>query len=362
MQLEDLLSKNASLRNSHAGRRCFIIGNGPSLATQDLTLLRDEVCIVVSSFHRHPEAKTIKPGYWVIADPDFWGMPEKHFSPALQQAHDLSIPTRLFVPSGGLPFFANVNTGPFIDLHFFHYDQSTGIDTPIDFTKGVPPYGQNVVIAALMLAYFLGCNPIYFTGCDHDFMKITQEEYEGRAVGHFYSEAKTPEPSDRLSWDEWQRCMATMNLQYHQLSIYASRFGFEVFNATRGGFLEHFPRVEFEALFSQSSVPSSSAKLLTEEIFLLADTAINLISAGNYRSALLLLDEAIRQNTNRNDKVQGLYYLKATCLAKLCRYGEALLLARQDHACNPGNRETSSLLIRQLEEVANAHWRVAQGS
>jgi len=359
MQLEDILSKNTTMRNTHAGRRCFIIGNGPSLATQDLELLKGEICIVVSSFHRHPLAKAISPAYWVMADPDIWALPEKHFIPTIQHVHNLGIPTRLFMPTGGFPCFANVNTGPFIDLHFFHYDSAAGIDTPIDFTASVPPYGQNVVIVALMLAYFLGCNPIYFLGCDHDFMKITRDEYEGRAVNHFYPEAKPPEPSNRLSWDVWQSSMAAMDFQYSQLGIYASRFGFEVFNATRGGCLEHFPRVEFESLFNHIAVPLSTVELPTEEIFRVTDTAISLIEADDFRSALILLDEAIRRNINRNDKIQGLYYLKAACLAKLRRYDEALILARQDHACNPGNREISSLLIGQLEEVANDCRQVA---
>ena len=57
MVIEDLLQKNRMLRDLHAGKRCFIVGNGPSIKAQDLTPLRDEVTIVVSSFFRHSQAR-----------------------------------------------------------------------------------------------------------------------------------------------------------------------------------------------------------------------------------------------------------------------------------------------------------------
>ncbi len=363
MELNDILAKNIPLRNAHAGKRCFIIGNGPSIATQDLGPLKDEICIVVSSFHRHPLAKTISPAYWVMADPDIWAKPEKNFFPVFQRVLELAIPTRLFLPTGGFNFFAQFNTGPLIDLHFLHFNGSTGINIPIDFTGGIPPYGQNVAIISLMLAYFMGCNPIYFLGCDHDFMNITREKYENSAVKHFYPDEKAANPSEIISWDVWRQSMETMRFQYAQLHAYGLKWGFDVFNATWGGCLEEFPRVDYQSLRTANPDSASSpSSLMTEEIYHLTDVAIAMIDEEDYQSALVLLEQGLRNNINRFHKVEGIEYLKAFCLAKLCRYDEALILARQDHACNPGNREISSLLIRQLEEVTNDYWRVAQGS
>src|ERR1039457_1091916 len=332
MELHDLLAKNIPLRNAHEGRRCFVIGNGPSNTSLDLTYLQNEICIAVSSFHRNHLARLVKPSYWFLADPDFWEMPEKHLFPALQQVHNLGIPTRLFVPSGGISCLTAVNTGPFIDTHFFHYDHAVGIEKAIDFTGGIPPYGQNVVIVALMFSFFLGCNPIYLIGCDHDFMALTREGYEGHQIRHFYAEEKPPEPSKRLPWDVWENCMKIMDFQYSQLNMYASNWCFEVFNATPGGCLKHFPRIEFESLFPLKTATTVAALVTTKELFDLAQAAVGLIESGDDRSALVLLDEAIRHNVNRNEKVEGLYYLKAACLAKLGRYHEALLFARQDRS------------------------------
>jgi len=359
LNVEDILEKNKSLRNLHAGRRCFIIGNGPSLQSQDISLSRDEISIVVSWFHRHPQAKQIHPRYWVMADPGCWQRPDQPFLPAIQHVHSLEMNTKLFVPTGGFSYYANMHTGPFIDLHFFHYDQRPAFEPTIDFCKPIPPYGQNVVVVALMLAFHMGCNPIYLVGCDHDFLNVSRSEYEKKEERHFYKENNAAKYALEFEWEEFQRCMARLVYEYDQLKLYAGQNGFDVFNATRGGCLEHFPRVEFESLFSHIALPISPVELPTEEIFQVTDTAIRLIEADDFRSALILLDEAIHQNINRNDRVQGLFYLKAACLAKLRRYDEALLFARQDHACNLDNRGISSLLINQLEEVANDCRRVA---
>jgi hypothetical protein len=357
MNLEDVLKKNKPLCNTHAGKRCFIIGNGPSLNSQDITLLKDEITITVSSFFRHPDAQTVNPDYWVLADPNFWLQPEMFFLPLIKVALDKAIATKLFIPTGGFSYFSGVNFGPLIDLHFFHYDQSKDIRSAIDFMTGVPPFGQNVVIVALMLAFYLGCNPIYFIGCDHDFMKTRKEDYESMAVQHFYaipSQTKN-KASEHLTWDQWQSAMARMNYEYDQLKQYASFRHFNVYNATEGGYFDNFPRIDFESLFTPSRNPLNIGTTTEDrnqrDAHHLGAAAIRLMSAGDHESADALLDVAIKCSINAPRRVEGLYYLKALCLAKLGNCSEALLFARSDYASNPSNREKSEQLVRQLESM-----------
>ncbi|ACH40729.1 MAG: hypothetical protein ACD_55C00005G0002 [uncultured bacterium] len=345
MQLDDILLKNAPLKNLHAGKRCFIVGNGPSIKSQDLTLLKDEVTIVVSSFFRHPDAKLIDPAYWVIADPGFWMRPEETFYPALQFAQDKCVSPKLFFPSGAFPFLCQTNPGPLIDLHFYHYDETRSIEAPLDFSTGILPFGQNVVIVSLMLAFHLGCNPIYFVGCDHDFMRVTEAEYENQRVEHFYPESK--KCVDYLTWNQWRGAMAMMDYQYQQLNNYARIWGFNVFNATAGGCLDHYPRVNYESLFL-SDTPSAPA-CDPREPFRLIQAAQALMKAEDYKTALDLLDQAMARNLNRLERVEGLYYHKAICLTSLGRVHEALIWARQDLLCNPGNEANAQPLIRRLE-------------
>ena len=347
MNLEDLLAKNRPLAGAHAGRRCFVIANGPSLAVQDLRPLEHDVKIVVTGFFRHPQARQVRPEYWVLADPYFWAEPDKHFRPVLELAQEAAVPTRLFMPTGGAATFASAALGPLIDLHFVHYDGARGIDRPIDFTQGVPPFGQNVVIVALMLALYLGCDPIYLVGCDHDFMKTRREEYEGMRVAHFYP-GSVNAASEHLSWDQWSAAMQRMVFEYEQLRAYAARWGFHVFNATRGGALEVFPRVDYESLFAPGPTPTPAAAVVGEP-HALAGAAIEKLNAGDAATALVLVDAALARNVVRPDRVEGLEYVKALALAKLGRTAEALVMARQDRLVNPANAAKSQTLVEELE-------------
>jgi hypothetical protein len=361
MNIQDILNKNKRLKDLHAGKRCFIIGNGPSIKTQNLSLLQDETTIVVSSFFRHPDARVIHPKYWVLADPNFWEKPEEYFWPTFNPAVEKAVDVKLFVPTGGAQFLLKINAGPLIDFHFFHYDGSKNIQSVIDFAAGVPPFGQNVIIVCLMLAYYLGCNPIYFLGCDHDFVPFTRNDFENKVVQHFYSNPGQKKCSEVLTWDQWQAAMARMNYEYDQLKQYADLHGFDVYNATRGGNFDNFPRVDFESLFAPSldllkiGVAPNEQKM--RDAHHLGTAAIRLMNEGDAESADALLNEALKFNINTAHHIKGLYYLKALCLAKLEHHEKALLFAHVDHTSNPSNRGKSEPLIRELEGICSCRTR-----
>lgn len=352
MQLENILLKNSRLKNIHAGKRCFLIGNGPSINGQDITLLKNEISIVVNSFFSHPDVKLINPPYWLIADPFYWENGDKWFIPMFKDAYEKETATKLFVPTGGYSYFSDFHLGPLIDLHYFHYDFSRDHSKQISFSEGLPPYGQNVMIVALMLAFHLGCNPIYFIGCDHDFFKFTEETYESDYMYHFY--ADTPEEKETMKnkampWLEWKQCMDMTKKQYEYLSEYAYLNGYQIFNATRGGYLETFPRVEYESLFTGCTPDSLPSEVKNPSW--LCQSAIERIKEEDHGSALILLEEAIKNNINCLQRVEGLEYLKALCLTRLGKPREALLWARQDYTCNPQNRHNVTPLISSLEAM-----------
>ena len=248
-KVKHALNKNKMLKNIHGGRRCFLVGNGPSLNTQDISLLNNEISIVASSFFRHPQAKPANPSYWVFADPMFWIKPEKFFIPSFSYARDKNISTRLFVPSGGFDYFAGFDMGPLIDLHFYHYDHKRDITKPIDFSQGIPPYGQNTMTVCLMLALYLGCNPIYFIGCDRDYWNMTKEEYETYTVRHFYEDPSQNKCIEHGSWEVFLKGKERTEYEYEQLKRYAKLRGINIYNATAGGLFDQFPRVNYESLF-----------------------------------------------------------------------------------------------------------------
>jgi hypothetical protein len=353
MTLNDVLKKNRHLKNIHSGRRCFLVGNGPSIKTQDITRLKDEVAIVATSFFRHPDAKAINPSYWVFADPQYWKNPEQYFTSTFNQALSKDISTRLFIPLGGFHYFTEMDRGPLIDLHFFHYDRSRDLNTPIDFCAGIPLYGQNVMHVCLMLAFYLGCNPIYFIGCDRDYWNMTREEYDTFFIEHFYEESGNNNKClEHMPWELWLRCKERTERESVQLKTYATLRGFDVYNATAGGYFDTFPRAQYESLFVRSAdfLGRGEQHAYEADAMNLAQSAVNLMNEGATGSALELLEVALCRNLNTSKKMDGLEYLMALCLSRLGAYDRAMIYAREDLARNVGNKDKSMLLIKQLEQ------------
>lgn len=321
MQLADILNKNRPLKGVHAGQRCFIVANGPSLKAQDLSLLEGEIVITVNSFFHHPLIRTIAPRYWVIADPVNWEQPDEHLIPRLEGIQATGLDVKLFMPSQAAPVMARLPYGLTIEPHFFAYDYGNYAFSDIDFTRSIPPFGQTVPIPALMLALYLGCDPIYFLGCDHDWWGWTRENYHSVDFQHFYpDQRKSTEPfQNHYPFDEIERAVATMRYEYGRLKEFADRKGVRIFNATHGGYFDTFPRVDYESLFpggTAATLQRTIAEHLASDPLNLAQAAHALLK-GDPRGALALVERALAANANRFTKVRGLNVLKATCLARL---------------------------------------------
>ena len=342
-----MLGNNVALKNAHAGKRCFIVGNGPSLKAQDITLLENEICIVTNRFFCHPDSGKIKPAYWILADPGFYQQPETLLRPALEAFTRTGIRTSLFVPSSGHHFYAQAQLGPSIELHFFRYDDTLNVNSEIDFSRSIPQYGQNVVAVGLMLAFHLGCSQIYLLGCDHDFMGFTEQEYQAQQIGHFYEQDKNA--VKHLNWEQWQAAMARMTFEYRELHKYGAAHGREIFNATDKGHLELFPRVAYESLFSSGPATGDNE---TARLLGLFQQALDLIRDNDCTLAMDKIDAALELNAGQAQRVEGLEFLKAHCFAQLGIASSALYWAKQDFERNPGNRAHARGLIEKLTTIS----------
>ena len=348
---DNILEKNNELKNRHSGARCFILGSGPSINKQNLSLLKDEVCIALNSFYKYDKCREIGCEYWVIADPDIWNMKDSFLFPLFKSIEEQNINTKMFFPFRAMVDLGKIPRNLFLNLFFFKYGIERGIDKELDFRKSIPPYGQNVSIAALMLALYLGCNPIFFLGCEMSWWRWEREDYEGKELEMFYGGQNLVITSERHSYDGLQSTVWVQKYQYLQLMKYAQKRGIEIFNATEGGYLDIFPRVKYEDLFpcGNRSVTIGNMMSSIEDLpSVLGVSAIKLINEGEFVSALVLLNEAISQNTGKTSKVDGLDYLRAICLMGLGEQREAIQSARQDYLCNPSNGERSTALLTAL--------------
>lgn len=68
----DILRKNVELKSIYNNKRCFIIGNGPSINSQDLKLLKDEYTFVVNPFFEFKDYEAVHPKFYCLIDPAYF--------------------------------------------------------------------------------------------------------------------------------------------------------------------------------------------------------------------------------------------------------------------------------------------------
>ncbi len=352
MNISDMLKKNLELKDIHKGKRCFILGNGPSTDNQDLLFLENEIKIVVNDIYKHEKIKEINPNYWVCVDPVYFKEKgEEHLNPLINAVEKKEIHVKIFFP---------INYGKhqiprtdFLNLHYLKLDGSRTIDEDINFAQEIPMYAQNVILVAMMLAFHLGANPIYLLGCDHTWWKFSREDYKDSSViNHSYKNGFF-NFSESYSYDFLQTTIYVQKFQYLQLLKYAEKRGIQIFNATDGGYLDLFPRAKYEDLFPNAGRSIDTKSLLPtmpDISSVLGKSALKLMNEGEWPSALVLLDEAVAQNINKASRTEGLDYLRSICMMKLGERGEAIKAARQDYFCNPSNRENALTLLKSLRD------------
>jgi len=59
------------LKNIHKDERCFIIGNGPSLSTNDLDLIKEEISFSCNMIYELLDKTNWKPYYYFSHDPGY---------------------------------------------------------------------------------------------------------------------------------------------------------------------------------------------------------------------------------------------------------------------------------------------------
>ena len=353
MHPDRLLERNREFKNAHAGKRCFIIGNGPSINQQNLLPLEKELTIVVNDFFLGEIAPKIRPDYWLIADPLYWTEAEKYLFRLTRGVLDISPATKLLMPCAAYSTLSKAPLEVSGTPYFFQYDlagdYSRGIPAEIDFARPIPSYGQNILSVALMLAFSLGCTPIFLVGFDHSWWAWTEDD---TSYSRFYQDSIAFELP--MSLDEIEVTNTVQKFEYLQLLNYARRHSFDIFNATAGGYLETFPRVRYEDIItaraSEPPIPSATS-CSTAPVMELAQNALLLLNQGSLEPALELLEQARARNINCPQRVDGLEYLRAVCLSRMGRNDEAVIAARQDQLCNPQNRARSAALLEAMNKV-----------
>jgi hypothetical protein len=262
----EMVARNAVFKDKHQGRRGFVIATGPSLKTQDISFLADEVTFVMSGFWKHPAIEQWQPTYYCLSDPVYFdgSEPMKNFFESMTGRATQSI---FFAPVSAVDTIEKQRLLPPEQTHLvdFKGDLDGHKIKDLDFAKSVPA-AMTVSQFCLMAAIYMGCSPIYLLGFDHDWLSHRSTHrhfYEGLGGLEAHPEVK-PELKDH-SYKLVMECALIIWKGYETLREYAQQRGILIYDATNGGFLDVFPRVNYESVVAAGH-SSATADLRVERV------------------------------------------------------------------------------------------------
>lgn len=245
-----------SLRGRFRGKRCFVIGNGPSLNKINLELLKNEYTFCANKFYlKIPELSWVPTFYtcldWTVTPDDSENLQE--FFKSHPDIIKL-IPTRFKFLFPGL-------------INIYHYfsipsGESLVEKFEIDALHGVKG-GGTVATAMIQLAAFMGFENIILIGTDVSYKIPTSvkqtggDKFKTGTQLHLQSTADDDEnhfcPTYFGQGTKWHDPnVPEMKRGFRNSYLAARLLGISIYNATHGGDLNQVPRVCFNDLFSCS--------------------------------------------------------------------------------------------------------------
>lgn len=133
------------------------------------------------------------------------------------------------------------------------FNESLGLlDNPQfsdEATKRLPSIGTSTY-AMIEFAVFLGCTEIYILGCDMSYAVNQNRDgtitYNDSGKDYFASKEEYATSSKVKPVPTWQ-----MKVAFDYAAKYAKEHGLKIYNATRGGKLESFDRIDYDTIYSE---------------------------------------------------------------------------------------------------------------
>jgi hypothetical protein len=229
------ITQLAALRGTRKGQRAFIIGNGPSLSTMDLSLLRQDFTFGLNRIYLM--------------------FPTLGFATScLVSVNDLVVEQCVReMQALSIPRFFSWRSRRFITRDSSVQDLPTFLYTTYESPRfahdacGRLWEGATVTYVALQLAFHMGFQQVILIGVDHDFAT------QGQANKTVVSDGEDPNhfsPSYFSKGFRWQLPdLETSEIAYRMARDAFRKAGREVIDATVGGKLTVFPKADYNSLF-----------------------------------------------------------------------------------------------------------------
>lgn len=240
----------------YVGERCFIIGNGPSLRIEDLDQLKREYTFASNSIYALYNRTDWRPHFYCAWDPAFCKemMSDKE---DMKMVLDGCRAAFTSILGEGIQYREDPDMSQLYYMKSMSKTSENGLPLfSADCSKQVYSAGT-VTYAMLQLAAYMGFKQIYLLGMDFSYSveKYKDNRIVKKDVSNHMSEIEEEEKRfyQAVSAHYNETYIAEIDLQlagYQSAKKYADTHGIKIYNATRGGKLEVFPRIDFDSLFN----------------------------------------------------------------------------------------------------------------
>lgn len=253
-----MAKKNKELENKYEGKRCFVMGNGPSLKKQNLSLLADELVFVVNGFYRYDGYQDVNPNYYILADPVFFQQEKGRMAlSGIEKIREYNSKPAFILPYGTEKVIHDIYRWDEWTT-VYYYDGAMafedGYTKKWDMTKTVTS-AQNAVQIAMLAATYMGFKEIYLLGIEQTDIISCIEGHLGEEVFRYAYEAdnnlKKVRCANRTNalLEEELRGYARIFHLYKEIYHFCQRQGIYVYNCTPETLVSSIPKNRYEDLF-----------------------------------------------------------------------------------------------------------------
>lgn len=225
------------LKNEHREKRCFIIGNGPSLTIEDLDKLGNEITFASNRIFNIFEKTGWRPTYYLAVDSDL--IKYNYETIKSIQAEYIFLSNIYQIPP-------NDKSENIVYINeFAKFPVNKWNDVSAFVSEDVAKFfsiGYTVTFTAIQLALYMGFKEIYLLGVDFSYSIV--RDSKGRIT-------KNDNIKDYFDGKKYHSTVLNYNSVLHAYEVaeqYCRNHNVKIYNATRGGKLEVFKRVSFDEL------------------------------------------------------------------------------------------------------------------
>lgn len=228
-------------KDKHEGERCFVIGTGPSLTIEDLELLRcnKEVCFGANRIFKMFDDTRWRPDYYFVQD-------YKIICEYIEKLIEINDGNMFISDITQTRYSEQINVKKFNEsfTNIFNLYYDPEIESPngiITFSEDASKYiseGMTVVYGIMQLAYYMGFSEIYLLGVDFSYSDMSgkDENKNDHCCANYINKGEVINPP-----------RPDINLRAYKVARkFAEEHNFHIYNATRGGYLEVFERVDLD--------------------------------------------------------------------------------------------------------------------